>query len=593
MARPRRADGKTKILLFVTGGYRYAISQGSVRDPETGKYSHPKITYGTVTDDLRFLPNKRFLEMSTEERKRLAFPPGWNLDSIDSAPLPPVENRGRPSYTGESRSLLYGAPLFLEKVADACGLRKDLTTIFGKRGIVDDLLSLAYFELIHRDCYNHLEPMQKVEWYPTKNILSPSRITRLTQSLTEQNKQDLFACRQARVVEDSWIAIDSTSFTVYGTRLADSHYGKNKEHDPQPQVNMLVLYDVTTGQPVYYRVLPGNITDARTLATTLKELDLKGFKLIQFLLDRGYISFETLELLVKRKLGFIMISKTGDKKIKATIEAIDIEGFCVTENYIGKHQLYGMDCEYPFEVHVNGKLKKTTPLRLCLFFDPEMQGAKKKEIAGFMYRNSESLKSHIEDRIPLSDEATEEFSKHFSLMVDEDTHMLLSFEEKGEVVKQQYVQSGFFACLCNNMDKDKYSLTHILDRYRMRDQQEKTFMFIKSTQNGRRLRTSTELSTNGRVFIQFIALILNSYIHHIYSNSPTLEKMFPTRVHMYEELMSIRRIEHPKKAKIITEFVGKQIDIFDCFGFEIPKGCRPKSRPKRVKKAVLKTGPKK
>jgi hypothetical protein len=118
-------------------------------------------------------------------------------------------------------------------------------------------------------------------------------------------------------------------------------------------------------------------------------------------------------------------------------------------------------------------------------------------------------------------------------------------------------------------------------------------MFIKSAQNGRRLGTSTEPSTNGRFFIQFLALILNSYIHHIYSNSPTLEKMFPTRVHMYEELMSIRRIGHPRKAKIITEFVGKQVDIFDCFGFEISKGCRPKSRVKRVKKEGPKTGPKK
>jgi hypothetical protein len=471
MARPRRADGKTKIQLFVTNGYRYAISQGSIRDPETGKYSHPKITYGTVTDDDRFLPNQRFLEMSTEERKRLAFPFEWNLDAIDAAPLPPAETRGRPSYTGESRSLLYGSVLFLEKVAGANGLRKDLTTIFGKSGIVDDLLSLAYYNLLHQDCYNHLESRQKVEWYPTTKGLSPSKITRLTQTLTEQNKQDLFACRQTRVIEDSWIAIDSTSFSVYSTRLADSHYGKNKEHDPLPQLNLLVLYDVISGIPVYYRVLPGNIPDARTLETTFKELGLKGFKRIQFLLDRGYITFEVLQLLVKKKIGFIMMAKTGDKKIKAIIEAIDVDEFCVTANYIGKHQLYGMDCEYPFEVHVKGELRETIPLRLCLFFDPELQGAKKKEIAGFMYRNSESLQSHIDDQIPLTDEAIQEFSKHFTLTVDENTRMLLSFEEKDKVVKQQYVRSGFFACLCNNMDKDKYPLTYILNKYRMRDEQ--------------------------------------------------------------------------------------------------------------------------
>ncbi len=583
MARPRRADGKTKILLFTTNGYRYAISQDSIRNPETGKYSHPKITYGKVTEDERYIPNQRFLEMSTEERKRLAFPSSWNLAAIDSAPLPPSKNRGRPSYTGESRSILYGSTLFFEQVANACGLRKDLTVILGTSGIVDDLLSLAYFDLLHHDCYNHFESRQKVEWYPTTKTLTPSKITRLTQSLTEQNKQDLFACRKARISEDSWIAIDSTSFSVYGFSLADCHYGKNKEHDPLPQVNLLVLYDVKSGIPVYFRTLPGNIPDARTLDTTFKEFSFKGFKRIHYLLDRGYITFEVLESLVKNKVGFIMMAKTSDRKIKAVIESLDVDTFCSTANYMGKHQLYGMDCEYPFEVHVKKELRELTPLRLCLFFDPELQGAKKKEIADFMYRHSESLQSHIDDMIPMTDESIEEISKYFTLSVDDDTHILRSFAEKREVVRQKYVRSGFFCCMCNNMDKHEYPLTYILDKYRMRDEQEKAFMFIKNTQNGRRLRTSTELSTSGRMFIQFLAHILNSHIHHIYRNSPTLEKMFPTRRHMYDELMSIRRIEHPKKAKIITPFVGKQIDIFDAFDFEIPKCCRPISRKKKAK----------
>ncbi|MDR1657854.1 MAG: hypothetical protein LBT47_09945, partial [Deltaproteobacteria bacterium] len=37
----------------------------------------------------------------------------------------------------------------------------------------------------------------------------------------------------------------------------------------------------------------------------------------------------------------------------------------------------------------------------------------------------------------------------------------------------------------------------------------------------------------------------------------------------------IRCIEHTGKAKFITPFVGKQIDICDAFGFEMPDGCSP------------------
>jgi hypothetical protein len=78
-----------------------------------------------------------------------------------------------------------------------------------------------------------------------------------------------------------------------------------------------------------------------------------------------------------------------------------------------------------------------------LFLDPEQQGAKKKEMADFMYRNSESLQSHIGNQIPLSDEAIQEFSKYFTLTVDEETNMLLSFEEKGEVVSKRAINQYF------------------------------------------------------------------------------------------------------------------------------------------------------
>ncbi len=54
--------------------------------------------------------------------------------------------------------------------------------------------------------------------------------------------------------------------------------------------------------------------------------------------------------------------------------------------------------------------------------------------------------------------------------------------------------SGFFAFLCNLVDKTPAEL---LDLYGMRDVQEKSFDTIKTGQNGRRLRTSTELSNDG------------------------------------------------------------------------------------------------
>jgi hypothetical protein len=47
----------------------------------------------------------------------------------------------------------------------------------------------------------------------------------------------------------------------------------------------------------------------------------------------------------------------------------------------------------------------------------------------------------------------------------------------------------------------------------------------------------------------------------------------------------IRLIEHTNRAKVITPFVGAQVDICEAFGFDIPEGCAPvytsRQKPKR------------
>ncbi len=348
-----------------------------------------------------------------------------------------------------------------------------------------------------------------------------------------------------------------------------------------PQVNQLIMYDVSGSMPVYYRRMPGNIPDTRTLRTTLKELDLAGFKGAQLVLDRGYLSAESMELLVKRRISFIMMAKTNSKDIRTTILSLDADRLCLPENWIPEHGVYGIESSYPFSVTVKGQKRKVSPLRSCIFFDPEEQGAYRKELAQHIHEMSGSLDAIIEEQTALDDRTVKRLGEFLSLTLDEKQHTLLSYTTKEQAMHSYWALSGFFVIICSRVKHQEYPLSYVLDRYRMRDEQEKCFMFIKSEQNGRRLRTSTEPSTDGRMLIQFIALTLNAVIHRVYKSNTKLTKRFPTRAHMIEEMRSIRRIEHPKRAKIITEFGGAQVDIFDAFDFAIPSGCRPSSRPKR------------
>lgn len=75
-------------------------------------------------------------------------------------------------------------------------------------------------------------------------------------------------------------------------------------------------------------------------------------------------------------------------------------------------------------------------------------------------------------------------------------------------------------------------------------------------------------------------MILNCIIYRKYTSSETLQKLFPSRKHMLDELRSIRLIRHPKRAKMITEIVGRQIDVFKEFKMPVPLHLLPAAQRK-------------
>lgn len=177
-------------------------------------------------------------------------------------------------------------------LADRSGLRDDLVHVFEDKDMADNVLTMAFFSLLGSSSFSHLASEQRTTWFPADSPIESWDASRLTASITEDAKQALFRCRKARTDATSWLGIDSTSFTHYGKGLADSKRGKNKEHDHADQVNVLVLYDITDGSPVYYRQMPGNMPDTRSMRVTLDEFMANGFGNVNLVRDRGYVSEE-------------------------------------------------------------------------------------------------------------------------------------------------------------------------------------------------------------------------------------------------------------------------------------------------------------
>ena len=81
------------------------------------------------------------------------------------------------------------------------------------------------------------------------------------------------------------------------------------------------------------------------------------------------------------------------------------------------------------------------------------------------------------------------------------------------------------------------------------------------------LWTWSEGGKRGRMFIYFVGLILASYVRSVWQKDDVLRKKFSSTEAVLAEMRTIRCIKHTGKMKVITPFVGSQVDICKAFGF--------------------------
>ena len=586
MSRPKDPDTQYRMKLFVSNKHRYAATAAPGYN-ENGKWVPNTTIWGKLSEDSVFEPNLRFMMLTSEEKKKYIFPEDW--DTSAASRTPSTEDVGGDVYTGEEDQYrIYGNSLLLEKVAESCGLREDLTTVFDT-DIADRLLSISYFLILSEKNLNRMESEAKVQWFPVQKGLSPDAITRLSQAITRDQINAFMALRKKRNTSSlGWFGVDSTSVSSYSRSLSDAHWGKNKEHDNLRQLNLMVMYDMLSELPVHYRNLPGNIPDSRTLRLLIEELKAEDFNDFGLILDRAYLTKENLTLFVGNGYKGIFMGKTCDAHIKNEIEKTQTkEGSMIrTGVFLPECGCYAKECVYPFSYLKEGEKGRGEEAnqRLCLFFDPEVKGAEEKETARDLIEYEESIKDHIERAVAVDRSLLNRFKKYFDLTVN-DQSVITAYTLNRDKVDEALMLAGYFAIVCVNMNKEDYPITWVLSSYGKRDLQEKSFTYLKSWQNGRRLRTSTELSTEGRKFFQFVSLIVNCQLHHLYFNaSEELRKKFASVWEMLDEMRSVRYIQLKGRREKVSEFVGAQVEIFDEFGFDIPRGSRPatKKPPKKM-----------
>lgn len=578
MARPTKEDSIYRLSPHKNGDYMYASTHPYTLTDD-GKRKYRLQHWGTLTPDLKFIPGKQYLYASTEDRSKLIFPPEWDLSELDK--LASNRKAGRVAHEGEDFNRLYGDIWLLERVADMTGLRKDLMSVFdGNAEMVNDILTLSYYPIVTGNNYSRVARWQRIVKTPSKTELYPAMITRLSQSITEQHRMDLFRLRAHRLGKDELCAVDSTSRSAYGSSLADIHWGRNKEHLPLEQTTSLVVYSLSTHIPVYYREFPGNIPDSRSVETLLTEVEHAGFPRVIFITDRGYESVQNLERYILRGQPMIMsVSVHQDMILRRIKEFGVIDGRPEGMDIDVKTRVYHKQYEIDYEVKGNGDtVHKADKMRLNLYFNAVRRGEELSALDAAVEAQRLALQKIQEEGLALDDDATIKRNYNwFIVKYRESDRTILSFSVNEKKVSNARKTAGFFANVTLALDK---SAIQAMEDYKIRDEQEKYFRQMKSQLCFDRQRCWSEEGKNGMLFILFVSMILASQVKHIWKTR--LEKQFATSLDVLDEMRPIRCIEHKGRKSSITPFVGAQLDICEAFGFEIPEGCTPKYRTRKV-----------
>ena len=132
----------------------------------------------------------------------------------------------------------------------------------------------------------------------------------------------------------------------------------------------------------------------------------------------------------------------------------------------------------------------------------------------------------------------------------------LRVEPRTDAMEEAKECYGFFAFLSNDIKDPLVALR----TYRNRDVIEKAFGNVKDRLNCRRTLVSSEASLEGKLFVEFVALIYLSYIRKMMQDKGLFTKY--TLQGLLDQLDVIEEFESPGKAPYIGEILEKQRQIY-------------------------------
>ena len=523
-----------------SNGTTYVYESDNYWDREKKQSRSRRVCVGKLDDAGNFVPSARFSKPVPES---VAIAP-------KRGPVPAVH----------TRRLFYGATYLLDQIGLKLGIIADLKECFP--GSYRQMLSIVYYLILEDNAsMMRFEKWGETHRHPFGENIPSQRSSELFQSITDETRHHFFVLQGKRRLDKEYLAYDISTISSYSQCLKQVVYGKNKEHDKLPQLNLALVFGQESNLPFYYRKLSGNIPDVVTLKTLLADLAVLGFNKLSLVLDRGFYSEPNINALFRDHMKFILAASTSLKLIRRELDKVkdELDSYA---NYNENHHIYAMtvtsEWDYTQERPYKGDvLEEKRRIYIHLYFNAEKAAADRT----ILEDKITALRHELLDgkRVP---EHEDQYKKYF---IEKETPIRgRSVTVNDDIVRKARTYYGYFALVSNA----KMDAITALETYRNRDLVEKAFGNLKERLNLRRTLVSSETSLSGKLFVEFVALIYLSYIKKQMQDNNLFKDY--TMQQVLDKLDVIECFENPGDKLRVGEVLSKQHQLYLDLGVNPP-----------------------
>ena len=444
--------------------------------------------------------------------------------------------------TDECTVTSIGPALILDKAVRETGIGNALKLVFPEDW--DKILACAYFLVCENRALSHMEQWSQEYRTPYGKQMTSQRISELLERITPSLQQTFFLQWIKSNHTKSNFAMDVTSVSSYSELIDFVRKGYNRDGETLEQVNLLMITSEQNKLPIYYRLYSGSINDVKTLKESLSTLELMRSKPLSVVMDKGFYSDKNIDELYANHYKFTVgvpftcaFAREEVRKLKDKIvlpqNLLEIN----TDNVFAYTELIKWNGHRCY-VHVYyDNLKQAS--------DVQKFYVKLKDCYNELYEHKE-------------DKRHQKFYDEYFIVKDHPKRgRQISYNDKASINYKDNI-AGWFVMISNCI-KDTKDALYI---YRYKDVVEKNFDDLKNALDMKRLRMHSNKTMEGRIFLQFIALILFTYLRN-YNEANSSKYKIPE---IFSELNTYREVSVEGRRKKSRTTLSKALrEIFDLF----------------------------